>query len=228
MRFIILATHRTGSTLLESYLNCHTNTPCSSELFQAKVSHPLSVPRYIEWQRFYRKSISRYISKFVPAGGGFKLMYGQLSKFPDLQRYLIKHKILIIHIQRENLLRRYLSYHLAKKTDSWSSNTSEYKLSPIKLNPENILNEIREMQKKVNHHRHFQKTNPYLDITYEDLSEFPDRTLSRIWNTLNEKPVQLKTELVKQNPYPLVKMISNYQEIETALKGTSYEWMMID
>lgn len=228
MRFIILANHRTGSTLLESYLNCNKNTPCKSELFQTNINHPLSVPRYIEWRRFYRKSVGHYIKKYVPANGGFKLMYGQLAQYPALQKYLETSGTLIIHLKRKNLLRRYVSLRLAQETNKWSSNTGKMKLHTIKLDPEKTPKSLEKSNMQVQKNTIYQKTNPYLEVTYEELSDHPDETLARIWHSLNEKPVKLTTALEKQNPYPLQQIIINYQEIEAVLLGTEFEWMLTD
>jgi len=227
MRFIILATQRTGSTLLVSYLKCHENTPCYGELFQGIKTPRLSVPRYIEWKRFYRKNIKRYIDNHLPENGGFKLMYGQLDRYPELRELLIHRNTFIIHLQRKNLLRRYVSLQLAKEFNKWS-NKEKPEFRSIKLNPLQTLQALIKTNQQVKSHQTFKETNSYMDIFYEDVSKTPKIVLDKIWNQLGELPVCFSTNLVKQNPYPLKSMLINFHDVKNILAGTPFEWMLYD
>lgn len=154
-------------------------------------------------------------------------MYGQLGRFPELHKLLLQRKPLIIHLQRKNLLRRYVSLQLAKEFNKWS-NKKEPKLHSIKLNPQQTLQALIKTDHQVKSHQTFKSTNPYIDIFYEDLNEIPEIVLDKIWARLGEIPACFSTTLVKQNPYALQDILINFHEINTLLADTPFKWMLYD
>jgi len=73
------------------------------------------------------------------------------------------------------------------------------------------------------------KDQKALWINYEDdiLSD-PLHGYLRVCRFLKLDADKAKVRLGRMNPFPLSEIISNYQEIESELFGTEYEWMLFD
>jgi uncharacterized protein with von Willebrand factor type A (vWA) domain len=65
-----------------------------------------------------------------------------------------------------------------------------------------------------------------LRVTYADLINNWDETTRHIQTFLDVTPQPLKQSTRKQNPYPLSELITNYDEVATALRDTDREWML--
>ena len=65
-----------------------------------------------------------------------------------------------------------------------------------------------------------------LSVTYADLTKNWSETTKRIQTFLGVAPRTLKQRTIKQNPYRLSELITNYDEVDSALTGTDYEWML--
>jgi hypothetical protein len=65
-----------------------------------------------------------------------------------------------------------------------------------------------------------------LRVTYEEMTTEWDETTRRVQSFLNVTPQPLTKKTRKQNPQPLSTLISNYDEVASALRGTPQEWML--
>lgn len=155
---------------------------------------------------------------------GFQLMYGQLSYYRALQAWITNRNLNIIHLIRQNALKKLLSGIVAKKTGQFhfARNGSKQK---VFLNPKTIVTQLdkivslrKEMKKKF-------PGNPYLEITYERFLSDHFEESKRIFAFLRieESKMEFPDFLKKLNPDHLEDLIGNYDEIAIALKGTSYQ-----
>ena len=73
---------------------------------------------------------------------------------------------------------------------------------------------------------------PFLEVYYEDLAgQEGEHQLARIFRFLGVAPHSLAGINVphqRQNPFPISELVTNFDELATALEGTEYEWMLDD
>ena len=119
INFIVLSTQRTGSTFLGNCLDSHPQIRFFEELFMPKNTKDNS------FTRFRQKSLSHFV-KYVFArqslvdiyledfdrnydqfeAVGFKFMYGQAERYPEVLSWCKSKQIKDIHLIRKNTLKR--------------------------------------------------------------------------------------------------------------------------
>jgi hypothetical protein len=68
-----------------------------------------------------------------------------------------------------------------------------------------------------------------LKLTYEeDVQANPKTAYARICEFLGLEPANTSVRLSRTNPFPLKELIDNLEEVQSALCGTPYEWMLSD
>lgn len=155
---------------------------------------------------------------------GFQLMYSQLSYYRSLQGWITNRNVAIIHLIRQNVLKKLLSSTVAKKTKQYhfAPNGSRQK---VFLNPQTIITQLntivslkKEMKKKF-------PGNPYLEITYERFLSDHFEESKRIFAFLGIEGAKMEFPnfLKKLNPDSLEDLVENYDEIAMLLKGTPYQ-----
>jgi hypothetical protein len=236
-KFIIPSSHRFGSTLLMSLLDSHPKIICYSEIFN--IGPPKFDKKYISFEndRFLARLRDIYPLKFLNKcvfcsynnkfnSIGFKIFYNQLleDKFQELKKYLSNlNNLKIIHLKRKNLLKAFFSLKLAEKTGNWTIEESRHrKPKKIYIDYENFLNYLKSTEKLENRCLKLFKKNNILKISYEELIKNRKKILSKIQNFLGISHEKLKTNLIKQNPFPLSKSVSNYKQLKQKFKRTKY------
>jgi LPS sulfotransferase NodH len=137
--FVVLGTQRTGTTLIRTSLDSHSDVRCHGELFvvgrwphRFTRERPYTLPDGY-WS--YRQSSiaarvgsvltpSREVIRFLDrlyscddiAAVGFKLMLTEARRFPQVVDYLKERKVPAIHILRRNLLETLISRRVARAT----------------------------------------------------------------------------------------------------------------
>jgi hypothetical protein len=131
-RFIILSGPRTGSHLLAQALNAHPNIVCFREVFNGELELvQFGVEGYddhskAEYDRREEDAVS-FLNERVfcewPSdvqAVGFKFHYTHHWAFPGLLEHLTQDRELaVVHLRRENALRRLVSLKLAEQTGVW-------------------------------------------------------------------------------------------------------------
>ena len=115
--FVVFTTQRSGSTWLMSVLNAIDGVSAQGELFLPRSRSPerrwdsdFSIPRYVESKETYGSvrpfSVFRFLSALYGGEGaiGFKLMYSQLRRYPEILAYLVRERIRVVHLVRRNHL----------------------------------------------------------------------------------------------------------------------------
>lgn len=155
---------------------------------------------------------------------GFQVMYREVLEYNFLQGWIIDQDVLIIHLIRENSLKRFLSEEMSRKTGEWHFGSKKIKPKLV-LNPVKVIKELEYIEALRKKMKEKFLCNPYMEITCENFFYNHSVESKRIFeilkieNTKTESPKYLK----KLNPNNIDEIIENYDEIAEALKGTPYQ-----
>ena len=242
--FMISCPARTGSTLLTSYLQSHPQILCHGEIYAPEhVREILGTynqlqqdnPDYGEALRNYRDNqplaflykiaLDRQARKVV----GFKLKHDELVRpYMKQTRDLIQKDtdIKIIHLRRENLLERYLSWYIVNHVTGITMRVkgqSLPKIDQVKLDPNKCQENFEQTEKRYDFFKQIFINHPVLEVTYEELvSEQKRQKLSEIQDFLAVKHINLSSKLVKVIQKDVRKTIENYGELRDFFSNTKY------
>ena len=213
--FLIIGHPRTGTSLLHTYLNSHSNILSLNEALGYSSD---GKPAF----RAYSKSIKvvgfKYFYEYIKNEEKRKILIYLLSDF----------KIKVIKIHRRNYLRTYLSLRIAEKTNEWSSTESgglSLKNKQISLSKEECINAFNNYATIENDTDIIlrQYNIPVFEVDYDELDKHPTEVMEKVQNFLEVKKQATFSLLTKQNPEKISELILNYQELKSAFKGTEYE-----
>jgi LPS sulfotransferase NodH len=158
---------------------------------------------------------------------GCRLFYEHVS--PDeLEGILALPGMKVVHLQRRNALRRYVSLEIAQQTQVWARGRRHAGQSigerAVTIDVDQFINTcFRVAERQASRERVIVDSGvDVLDVWYEDLSEHVDHHLRRIATFLGqgEPLLEALTFLVRQNPEPLRLLVRNYDEVRSALAHT--------
>jgi LPS sulfotransferase NodH len=227
-RFIVLAGARTGSTMLVTMLQSHPNVKMYGELFHVKKAKQItSTPNRHNLNRATVEFLNQHVYKpyiGLVRAVGFKLLYGhdkRIWRFVWL--YLQKSGVRIIHLKRRNLLARYLSFELAKRSNLWiasENNVDNLKYEePIIIDPKSCINNIKQMVHRQAKYEEVFTNNPMIETVYEDLVANTRDECARLLKFLGLAEHDLSNQsLRKQRTKRLSEVIANYNELKFAFE----------
>jgi hypothetical protein len=262
-RFIILCSARSGSTMLSSALNSSSEIVCFRELFNAAVHFiDFDVEGYqrdsVEDRALRDKDFREFIERriFCAHGEdvravGFKAMYDHIWVFEGLSEYLAAQPdIRVIHLQRRNPLRSFVSLRIAETSGNWVepllpprapwvpgpvrrairpfrralSAIRHPALEPkaVTLSPEECRFYFSWAEEKTNEYGDQFREHPILTLYYEDLARHPRAELERVQRFLGLPPRSLPIGTLRQNPEPLRELLANYDELRETFAGTEF------
>ena len=235
-KFVILNSPRTGSNMLCTVLNSHPQILCHHEIFNPHVvgyarhlqNGDFSIGTIEERERDPIEFLSRVWKE--PLGRpcvGFKLCWRQSETI--FREVLRDRELKKIVLMRQNRVKSYVSLLLARQTGEWvvydktdlleDRSRVEVDVSDLwetlRFNNEYYL-EIEETL-RVSH-------QSFLRLNYEELflSEARSRTLEFL-GVSAQNGAALEAGTVKLNPHDLSELVSNFAELEAALRGTELE-----
>ena len=213
--FALLCEPRSGSTLLHTYLNAHTQVLSYGEVLRMEREKGNKTNTLVSDLVF--RPHARQIKAV-----GLKLFYEYVDHldYRDSFVQIVQRKdVKIIHLVRNNLLELYVSLKTAEQTNVWSTTQPSGKSIPIQV-------DVNDYQKFVSLHRQHQAhfielftDHAVLTVTYEALAEYPQQTLLTVQKFLGVEPQNLFTLLTKQSHGPVSARISNYAEVEARLNA---------
>ncbi|TCK19462.1 sulfotransferase family protein [Thiogranum longum] len=235
-KFIILSTQRSGSAFLATSLASHPLITCHREIFLQKNRNCDSYQMYRSSSLgrrvtdiFNRGSlVDKYLQGIFSAdshvsAAGFKLMYSQAKRFPEVTNWLLENNVHIIHLIRKNYLRTILSACIAQARGIHHSSKTLEKTKVI-IHPEMAMREMKKISDNINSYCSLFRNNPYIEISYESFVSDRDAQAKLILEFLAINNFsRLTSELVKNNPYPISELIQNYEEVSDALRGTQFD-----
>lgn len=167
-----------------------------------------------------------------PEAVGFKLMYSQLREYPEILGYVAWHRLPIIHLVRNNHLDVVLSEQLASKTGTYHSTREDgyEQRDAIELEPREVAALVRRLARKQQLIRRMLKVipNPVYEVAYESLchSNAPFLEMCDFIGAHGEREDREHSHLVKTQRSPHSAVISNYQEVRTALTLAGYQHLL--
>lgn len=240
---VIFHVGRCGSTVICNVLNQNALIECRGEIFNPymrKKQAGETIPNASEILRQITSSKTKthqiFEIKFLqyqhPGIFGMKL--------PELLSLFHEHGFhKFIVLERSNYLRRMVSHCVAQQTKVYQiKGDGEAQLNQIYLNTKEIdvgsgkhsligwLNIISDAYTDI---RTLLTNESFLEVGYEkdiQISVLP--AYVKICEYLEVRPEEVKVQLKRTNPFPLQKIILNYDEVFNLLKDSPYEWMLAE
>jgi LPS sulfotransferase NodH len=234
-RFVILAAKRSGSNLLCTLLDSHPEVLCHHEVFNpAGIFYALDYrdgsldlgtteardrdpAAFLE--RLWRTRLGRRCI-------GFKFTCGQDERVLDI--VLHDPGIRKIVLRRHNALKSYVSEKIAEQTGQWEV----YRESDLVADQPKIAVDLADFRRHAEGNDRFHaRIEDVLNRTgQEPLRVYYERLFHEVEHLrwlrflgVSDLSVPLRAASVKQNPTDLRRIISNYDELLIALRGTARE-----
>lgn len=246
IKFILLSSQRTGSGLMQESLSSNPQIHCFGEvligyggLYKGMPPPLLTSNRRARtfWQALFSGgllfpawTIRNHFSTEYADAIGMRIMYNQLARNPFAMRYLANlEQYKIIHLQRRNLLKKYVSHILMHRMLEFNRQKAHLKEKVPIVNIEiDIDHAIRyfESETKIKETTITKLDNvPILDVFYEDMIKngtISDLTARSISSFLEVQNTRYEANLVKTNPNNLSDFVSNYRDVEKRISGTKW------
>ncbi len=246
--FFVWFHHRSGSSHLCSLLDSHSSVACWGEFFfrgEADAKQDLfsrsgkaTEADFLEDFYGYRwNKQGAYLCVEDPEpplvqGVGFKLKYQQADKHPEAMKYLkSQDKMKAIHLVRTNLLSALISAAMIprlikkyRRPNLLSGDRPEDVQRTVRLDPSTVLQELEELEQRIERARQSLGDLDTLEITYEDLVRAEASTCQKVLKFLGIPPDDdLSSRYVKVMPNSASDSLENVHEIAEALQGTRFE-----
>lgn len=243
--FVVVAPARSGSSWLMDRINSVPDAQGHMELFYhlPRRAPPRAgcndYPRFVEKPR--RRSLAgrpgavfAYLDGLYARSGavGFKLMYPHIRQYPETLLYLAWRRIAVIHLVRNNHLDVILSGYLAGKTGRFHATAEEHfeQKEVIALDPANVAAGVRWLDRKQRAVRGLLRAlpNPVHEVSYEALCHDNNAFLKLcdFIGVQGERENRAAIHLVKTQRSPHSEVISNYQEVRSALALAGYQHLL--
>jgi LPS sulfotransferase NodH len=248
-KFMIVGTQRTGTTWIRTTLCSHPSVQAFGEVFL--YSHgrlPLfrtagkdvvqSYGTYIDhspWRKIMhfvrrRAIVEEYLDQLYAdssAGAtGFKFMRTQAKQFPSVIQYAMEHRIKIVHVVRENVLKTYISRETAKQRRI-AHCTQSLPVEQITVPTDFLVKKLDQIASDNFAWECIFSAAPYLKLVYEEFVDHKVQELSRLFTFLSVPQDQtVSSSLVKINPHAIRDVVINFADVSRCLKGTPYEWCL--
>ena len=241
VHFILLGTQRTGSTVVCNSLADHPQVLQYGELF-----HRVELNRVTEAAR-QTIGVERCLSNGFPVcrdsdngdeylaklfsqstreqAIGFKMMCNHARKGPIASAwdYLDRHtEIRILHMQRRNWLKPLISIVRTGRTSVWHSMKS-MTTEPFDIPPALCQEYFDEMERWRDMIQPLLANHPVLALEYQQLLEDFSGTMARTCDFLEvNSEIAMVPSLVKIAQHEPHIELTNYQELQTHFRNTSY------
>lgn len=233
---------RCGSSVLADMLNQHPDVRWANEPFEVMKPAYLRMDaghraRHVIADRMYRQQ-ARFFGfdvKYLPEQHlRPELANKSPAEFVALLESLgFRHYVLL---NRRNHLRRAVSVAIGRTTGQWNTAGQVAAKAAVRLDPRRFVSYGKEMPLLA----YFQALDatyasvkdclaPHacLELVYEtDVQVDPRTGYRKICQLLGLAPREVQVRLKKMNPQPVSELIENLGEVQTALAGTGYEWML--
>lgn len=248
-KFAILSTQRSGSAWLVSTLNGVEDTTVYGELFLRRRRAPKArtwstspaLPYYVEMPKaglpIRPFSVFSYLNHVYdrprdrpgdrPGAVGFKIMYKQLRRHPEVIAYFVRHRVRVLHLVRSNHLDAVISNDVRRKTGRAHAVAGEPTTGPVKieLDPGTLVHRLARQERAVRRHRRLLRVSrlPHLEVSYEDLCRGASH-FNPIWDFLCINPSRELPEsnLIKMRSGSHADVLRNYGEVKAALAQSAY------
>lgn len=241
-RFVVLTTQRNGSTWLMSLLNRVDGVAAHGELFLPRSrkqgvrrwDSDFAYPRYVERKAdgpsLRPFSTFSYLTRLhdQPDLVGFKLMYSQLRSFPEILGYLIRHRVPVVHLIRENHLDVLISSALMAELGrahilSGEEDAQELR---VRLETDGLVDRLEWLERKHRIARTMLALTrlPSIEIAYEKAVQDEEAAFRSIWEFLSlDGPVQVpESNVVRIRKGGQAEIVENYDAVATLLLDSPF------
>ncbi|MDT0643051.1 sulfotransferase [Zunongwangia sp. F363] len=225
VKFVVVASPRTGSNFLISLLSSHRNVYAYGELFN-KIS-----------DKNCRQIWDSTFSKKMPhvRAVGFKIFYDHPLGSEDREVWELINKndnIRIIHLVRDNTLRSQLSLLVAYKTNIWGLTPTMHNIPlkerKVKVDVEKFIGNLHKINDYKKELGKLYKEHPYYELSYEALISNVQGEMDKLFEFLDVPQRKVKSNLRKQNPENISELIENYEEFRSKIKETEFACFLKD
>ncbi len=192
-KFVIISSPRSGTTLLHTYLNSHLNILSLGEVLRGQLE---------KFGTF--KSVDNFIFTPQPKliqSMGFKMFYEQHEApfFEDVFAEVVNDRsVKIIHLIRRDFKAQLQSLRQAWGSGEWSSTKVSLNVEENIIPEEDLMAYSEKQQEFIMTFRKVFSEHPYLELSYEELADNPDKTLLTVQKFIGVVPRKLFTLLKKQ------------------------------
>lgn len=225
-KFVLLASMRTGSNLLNSYLNQYDGVICHGEAFNP--SFVGLEPKYLSLLGWARTDVARrdadphafldLISGLDAAAVGLHMFPGHNPAILDL---LLQDSSVRKLCLRRSIIHSFVSLQSARKTDVWRTTNRDFtKHMPLEERRIKFVpHEFEKYRRKID--GFWYKIFPFLAETGQDFFPLWYRELGSVATInkavefigLSENRTELTDKIAKQNPEPLSDLVENWSEM---------------
>jgi hypothetical protein len=236
---VMFHTGRSGSSVVADLLMQHPDFRWDGELFNSYLQFWRRIQRARQGEA--QRLIGRRMNCFDVPYYGFEILPSQLNAGnidkEDFARAMddlgFGHFILLT---RRNILRRIVSHLVARERGRWRMRSGEIApLTRIHVNTENLqlasskplLDHLRDVRAEYAALRELLSSRRCLQLVYED-DVLPDPRLAmrKVCAFLGIKYRILPVRHARTTPQALNEIVQNFPEVERALAGTEFEWML--
>lgn len=225
VKFVLIGTQRSGTTLLTEYLASHPDVYMGRELFKM-TGEGLNVDA--DGYRDVEMPVEAYLDAYYARRSkgvlacGFKVMADQLQQFPEITAYLRRHGVLCLYLKRINVVETALSRLLARQRNVYHIDR-ETAFSPEKIDVQALLNEVYRIEETYEYLRQTAADLPAKTLFYEALVKQKQPAMDDVSDFLGVKRTTgLSSRLQKINSKDWPDVISNYDEVHAALSAAGY------
>jgi len=224
---IVISQQRSGSNLLEGYLNQIPGIIAFNEIFRANetpgvrlLARKADVPesrmeRLADLQKsdpvLFWRQLQRTVAKHElrPAA---KIFYHHLPR--DSELWIAFEKAKILHLVRENILAAVVSRELANRLGKWKSKTYEgaYDSGQVSISRRRCETYLLELEDNIAWTRQRYGGGDYRELRYAEIEEI-ESAKHALTEALGEPVVLEKQTLARQRQRPLSEIVSNYAEV---------------
>lgn len=234
-RFVVLATGRTGSTLLIRTLDRHPQIVTYGELFRMLETFPPHYQQFGGAEALYQSDPARFMDEEIfrkypreTRAVGFKIFYEHAPQDMDWGKAVwdglrAQPDLHVIHLRRRNRLRSFLSLQRAAQTQEWIKYSGKTEQAgAIALDHEAALAWFESVEAREQRFADLFSDHPTFAAYYEDISDDMDGVLLGLQRFLGVDPRPLAPATSKRSQRPLRAEISNYDELKAGFVGTPW------
>lgn len=256
-RFVIVSHLRSGTHLLRTSLESHPAIVCQTEVFNSdnpNLPYSLATPT----SRILGDWVFRNFSAEVECVGFVLQAYHPwgLKAFPGIRvnphwddvwsRLAAMKDLRVIHLRRDNMLRRHLSHVMARKTGNWHAwdlgavdkvthlgapppvDVPPSRRDPVCLDPERLVLDFEETEhlhrvvaERFQHH-------PVCSLSYEALCRDFHSVCARVQAFLGVRPIRMTAAVSKLEQRSLAESIVNYDVLKRRFSATRWRQFFDD
>jgi LPS sulfotransferase NodH len=241
--YMITCAARTGSTMLVHLLRSHPDICSYGEIFSPHkvigitgmyLEKGREEPDFIGWLSAERdRDPIKFLYKIALDLQGkkavcFKLKHDELilPEYKTLRDEIVNDRdFRIIHLRRENLLRRYLSHYIANRVTgvTWVVHGQTIpEVQPVMLDPHECQKDFETVRSRELEFAELFAQHPNFSISYEEMVAGDAKKIGALLEFIGVSPRELTTTTRRLGCDDLRQVIANFEELRTYFAGGPY------